>query len=192
MVTIDITEAVVMKALGDFLTGVLPVGVTIILGQENQVPSPVGEFVQMTPGTFRRLGTNVHKYTDPGTNPGTMAASATRELSIQLDCYGKDSQSYALIIETLFRDGFAVDQFPAGIAPCYAGDLQQIPLITGEENWLERWKLDVKMSVVPTVTVPQDFADELEIGTAGNPVTKNTPINGHLPSVEWNGLHPLK
>jgi len=190
MATIDITESDVMKVLGDFLVATL--GITVVLGQENQVPMPLGQFVSMTSGGQRSLGTNVRTYHDPGTNPGSMMARATKELSVQLDVYGKDSQANAAIIATLFRDEYAVDQFPAGIAPCYAGDPQQIPLITGEENWLERWKLDVKLSFVPTVTVPQDFADELEIGTAGNPVTKNTPTNGHLPSVEWNGLHPLK
>jgi hypothetical protein len=188
--TIDITESTVMKAVGDFL--VLTLGLEVVRGQENQTPMPQGQFVAMTSGTMTRKGTNVRTYVDPGTNPGAMKAQATQEVSVQLDVYGKDAQANANILSTLFRDGYAVDAFPAGIAPCYAGDPQQIPLVTGEENWLERWKLDLVLSVVPTVSVPQDFADELEIGTAGNPVTKNTPINGHLPSVEWNGLHPLK
>lgn len=188
---IDLTETDVVKAVGNFLEFVLGTDTEIIRGQENRTPMPLRQFVEITPGVIRRLGTNTHKYTDPGHNPGTLAIGSTHELSVQLDFYGKDSQSQALITAALFRDEYGVSQFPDGIAPLHTNDPTQIPLITGEEEFLERWKLELKFGFTPTVTVPQDFADKLEIGNAGNPVTKDTPINPGLPSEPWNGLKPL-
>jgi hypothetical protein len=189
--TIDLTQAEVVKQVGKFLKTVLGADVEIVRAQENRTPMPRGGFIAVTPGAIRRLGTNTHTYTDPGTNPGTLAIRGTHELSLQLDFYGKAAQAQAVTVATVFRDEYAVSQFPDGIAPLHANDATQLPLITGEEEFLERWKLELKFGFTPTVTVPQDFADKLEIGNAGNPVTKDTPINPGLPSEPWNGLKPL-
>jgi hypothetical protein len=65
MITLSITEANVFKALGDFLTSVLPAGTKVVRGQQNRVPEPPDvDHVVMWPITKTRLATNVDDYTD--------------------------------------------------------------------------------------------------------------------------------
>lgn len=62
---ISITESNVLTALRTFLLSVLPTGVEIVKGQDNQVGEPQGpDFVVMTPLLRSRLGTNIDSYQD--------------------------------------------------------------------------------------------------------------------------------
>lgn len=70
-VTLSITESMIMQALGDFLTAILPAGVIITQGQVNRVAEPVTgdspeltDFVVMWPVLRQRLETNVDGYSD--------------------------------------------------------------------------------------------------------------------------------
>jgi hypothetical protein len=62
--TPSITEDAVITALGNFLTAVLPAGVTIVRGQINRVSEPEGDFVVMWPLRRPRLSTNYDKSND--------------------------------------------------------------------------------------------------------------------------------
>lgn len=179
----DIDNSAVLAAVRAFLLGVLPPEVEVVKAQGNGVPMPAGEFVAMTPGRVSRLSTNVSDYVDPGTNPGIRQIRMSAEMVVQLDFYGANAMQYGTAVTALFRDGYGVDAFPRDIAPLYAGDAMQLPLITGEDAWLERWKLELHLQVNQHMSVSQDFAESLEIGTAGNPVTADTTA-----PQGWNGL----
>jgi hypothetical protein len=63
--SISITESNVLTALRTLLLSVLPAGVEIVKGQDNQVGEPQGpDFVVMTPLLRARLGTNIDTYQD--------------------------------------------------------------------------------------------------------------------------------
>lgn len=65
MTTLSITEANVFKALGDFISSVVPTGTKVVRGQQNRVPEPPDvNHVVMWPITKTRLATNVDDYTD--------------------------------------------------------------------------------------------------------------------------------
>lgn len=62
--TPSITQDQVNTALGNFLTAILPAGVTVIVGQVNRVAEPEGDFVVMWPLRRPRLATNLDTSAD--------------------------------------------------------------------------------------------------------------------------------
>ena len=154
--TIDITETAIVKALGDFISGV--VSCPVLRSQVNRVSMPVGDFIMMTPVHRLALATNVDTYTDPN-----KLIRRSTQVDIQIDCYGQLAGDRAQMLATLLRDDYACAQM-VGVQPLYAGDAHQMPLITGEEQYLERWTFEASLQANPTVTVPQDFMDTADIG----------------------------
>ena len=64
-ITVTPTQANIFTTLGDFLTAVLPAGISITQAQANRVAEPSGsDFVLMTPLRMPRLGTNISDYVD--------------------------------------------------------------------------------------------------------------------------------
>ena len=74
---------------------------------------------------------------------------------MQLDFYGPDSQVWAFETQALFRDEYATDLFPANIQPLYADNPVQIPLIDGEEQYEQRWKITASLQYNPILTTSQ-------------------------------------
>jgi hypothetical protein len=97
---------------------------------------------------------------------GRRLATESVQMAIQVDVYGPNSGNFAQIISAMFRDGFAVDQFAAispAISPLYADDPRQLAFSDGEQQYENRWSIDVELQVDQTVTVPQQFADTLKV-----------------------------
>ena len=157
---LSITEDDLFTALRAFLILVLPVGTEVVQTQDNGVPMPQGPFVAMNQVGARRLATNVHTYA----SDQTMGVETDTQYTIQVDFYGPNSGDWALTFQTLFRDEYAVQNFPAGIAPLYADDPVQLPLINGEAQWEQRWRSAAVMQINPVVTVPQQSATALGVG----------------------------
>lgn len=154
----SITDNDVFKALGDFLVSVLPAGTPVMQAQDNLVGMPLTGFVTMNNNSKKRLATNVHMYTKDSPILGSKQVMVSTQYVIQLDLYGPDAGMWATTVQTLFRDEYATDVMPNNMQPLHADDPIQIPLITGEQNYLERWKLLCYMQYNPIVTVPQQFA----------------------------------
>lgn len=89
--------------------------------------------------------------------------------SIQLDVYGADSADNSQIISTLWRSVSAVDFFanPTNaafeIAPLYTSDARQMPFITGQQQYQERWTLDLNLQVNPVIATPMQFAGTVTV-----------------------------
>lgn len=96
---------------------------------------------------------------------GTQTILQPTQLTVQVDVYGPNSADNAQIITTLVRDGYAVDQFATSgydVMPLYASEARQSPLINAESQFEARWTFSIVMQVNPTITVPQQFADQLQ------------------------------
>lgn len=158
-----ISDDAVFKVLGDFLTGALPAATPIMQAQDNLVGMPKGNFVTMNNNGKKRLATNVTDYQKDTPIAGYKNIRVSTQYTIQLDFYGAQSGMWATTVQTLFRDEYATSIMPDNIQPLYADDPIQIPLITGERNYLERWKLMVYMQYNPVVAVPQQYAIELDV-----------------------------
>lgn len=82
-VTLSITESMVLQALGDWLTAILPTGFIVVQGQDNRVAEPMTlnkpdltDFATMWPTYRSRLETNTDSYSDI-TLPGASIGGAT-------------------------------------------------------------------------------------------------------------------
>ena len=102
--------------------------------------------------TMDRLSFNIDTY--DAINQGKSILTPTK-YGIQLDFYGPDAQTWAMKTVALFRDEYATAIFPKNIQPLYADDPVQIPLIDGESQYEQRWKLVATLQYNPTLTTAQ-------------------------------------
>lgn len=154
------TEEAVLTALRAFLIDVLPDGVEVVQGQGNNVAMPAGgDFIVMTPASRMQMATTV---TDYAPDDGEKEVDRSTGFAYQLDVYGPNGSDYTQVITTLLRDDYGCTFLkPYGIAPLYCEDGQQMPLVTGEQQYLNRWMMRGVLQANVAVTVPQQFADTL-------------------------------
>lgn len=97
---------------------------------------------------------------------GTQTMLQATQVTIQLDLHGPNSADYAQIVTTAYRDSYAVDQFASSgfdVAPLYADDARQIPFLNGEQQVESRWVIDCVMQCNPVLTLPQQYASQLNV-----------------------------
>lgn len=164
--TPDLTQAATFTALRALLVAMLPTGTEIAQGQVNRVPMPAGaNFVIMTALRRDQMATTTHAYADPAPTTGTEDIARSTTFEFQLDVYGPASADNAQVVTTLLRDAWAVEQMNGtGLAPLYCDDPRQMPLIAGEQQWIQRWSIPCALHGTPVVTVPMQFADTLVTG----------------------------
>lgn len=100
---------------------------------------------------------------------GVQTITQDAEYTIQCDVHGDPDQGTAgddaQTISTLFRDDYAVTALAAtgfDITPLYCGDPRQAPFTNGEQQVEDRYTVDLHLQVNQTITVPQEFAAQLE------------------------------
>jgi hypothetical protein len=165
-VTIDITESQLMQWLGNFLTAVLPAGVAVVQGQQNRVPMPNGDFVQMTTVVMPKLATSVSSWQDPGFNPGVEKNQTSTRWDVQLDFYGPSAQQYSSVVSGLVRTDYACRYFEDNgysMSPLYADEPRNTAMINAEKQYQSRWTLQASFQFNPTITTPLDFTASLEV-----------------------------
>lgn len=164
--TPSVTQEQVYTALRSFLLAVLPANTEVIQGQINRVPMPRGpNWVLMQDMRRQQMAMNVHTY-DPPTDPipaiGSEDIERSTSLDFQIDVYGPLSADNAQVVATLFRDAWAVEKFKDnGLAPLNCTEPAQLPLLAGEQQWIQRWTTTATLHGNITVTVPAEFADTL-------------------------------
>lgn len=157
--TPSITETNIITALRAFVLSI--VDCEVIRAPVNRAAMPLGDFVVLSPLTNIPLSTNVSTLT--GSTRSIMRPS---QIGIQVDCYGGTAGDRATAISTLLRDQYAVDSFAASgfdMAPLYAGDSHQMPIVDGEQQYEERWTFEATLQFNPIMTPPQDSATALNV-----------------------------
>lgn len=168
-VSVSITESNILTVLRAFLITILPDGTEIVKGQVNRVSPPTSpNYVVMTSLMRTRLSTNVDAYSDPFPTPGgdRTILTATRA-TIQLDVHGPMAGDNSQLLLARLRDDAACQAFSTSgfeMQPLYATDPRQMPFITGEGQYEDRWSLDAEIQINPVVTVTQQFAGALTAG----------------------------
>ena len=160
-VSIDITDQDVFTALVALLATFLPTGTPVVQGLDNEVAMPPTGFVLLTSGSMSRLGTNVHTYNSANQ---TKSVVASTRYEVGIDLVGPLSQSWAMQLQILFRDEYATSQMPANIQPLYTDDPMQIPLVAGEAQYEQRWRVRAHLEYDPTITTAQQSATAISIG----------------------------
>ena len=88
------------------------------------------------------------------------------KVTVQLDIHGPNGADFTQTISTLFRDDVGVTLLAASgldIAPLYADDARQIPFVNAEQAYEWRWTIDAVLQANQVVTLPQDFADQVNV-----------------------------
>lgn len=158
---ISLSETHVFTALRNFLLAVLPAGMEVVQTQDNGVPMPTGPFVAMNNIGIKRLSTNKAIYDNTAQTKGMEVSTM---YSVQLDFYGPVADSCAAIVQTLFRDEVGIRLFSDSVVPLYADDPQQMTMINGEQQFEQRWRVEVCMQYNPVVTMPQQSATAAKVG----------------------------
>jgi len=163
----SITNDDVYKAIIKFLKDITEYGDTKILrAYIDNVPLPDYPFVYITVLKNIRNATNEKETTDT-TALHQEKVSTSRILDVQLDFYGQDSIDEANAVESLFRDGYAVNYFQdSGIIPLYADDI--ITSGSGKdenENFKVRNTIILHFNLHPEIIVPQNFFDNINLVT---------------------------
>lgn len=167
--TIDLTESAVLTGLRAFVLDVLPLTApNVIKGQQNRVPMPTGpNFAILTPTARGQLATTVRTYRptdDPAPAPGARDTQRQTRLDVQIDIYGPAAAENVQIVGTLLRDMYGCDFLrPHQVQPLYCSDPTQLPLITGEKQYEQRWTLGATLQFNPTVSTSQQFADIVDV-----------------------------
>lgn len=165
---VSVTDVKIFTALRTFLLTVVDPAVEVIRTQANRTPLPKGpNWIAMTPVFRSRLekGVDTWDYTDPAA--AVMTVTQNTKVEIQLDVYGPLSPDIAAVVSALLNDTYACDYFAAQelpLAPLYATDGRQMPLVNGEEQYEQRWTMTLALQANLAVSTPQDFADTLTVG----------------------------
>lgn len=158
-------DALFLK-LQPFIQSIVPPGTPVMRAPINRVAQPSVDHVIMTPLFQKRLRTNVTAYDDPFPLAGSALAEQGTEVHVQLDFYGSKASDWAVMCETMFRSEYAVDALAPVAAPLYADEARMIPLVTGEEQFLERYAVTAAFQYNPVTAIPQEFADVVEVTLA--------------------------
>lgn len=160
--TISIPFTQVYQGVGTFLqtvVGVDPatgVPVEVTRGKINLVSMPKTAFINMWAEVSGRLRTNIDTW-DQTTQ--VQSTEIGTKVKVRLDFYGPLSHDWSTTVEGLWRDTYGVAQLkPFALAPLYGSDPIHATLVDGEENYEDRWILDLFLQYNPVVTAPQQTA----------------------------------
>ncbi len=115
---------------------------------------------------------------------GRYDATQPTKVTVQLNFYGSLAADSAQAVSTLLRDFTATEFFTAmglPVMPLYAGEPRQAPFVDAQSQYEINWTVDVALQVNASVTVAQQFANQLQVGLlqvdATYPVDVETGVN---------------
>lgn len=97
---------------------------------------------------------------------GAKQLTANTQIIYQVDVYGPNAADNAQIVMAAWRDPYAFEFMQAlnsAVAPHYADDPKQVPVIYGEEQYEDRWIVEAKLQANQTVALPQQFAGVVQV-----------------------------
>lgn len=156
----SVTETIALTVLRSFLLSV--VSCEVVRAQVNKVPMPKGDVIYITPRSFIALSTPIDNY-----NVLIKTVLRPVQFTVQLDFYGTLAADRCNTVNALLRDQTATDFFLNSgydMQTLYAGDANQLPLITGEEQYLERWTMDAVLQLNPVINLTTQTANTLTAG----------------------------
>ena len=161
---VSITQEDVYTLLRTLVIAVVPAGVGVVrgLGNRTSMPPPDPGCVVMTATGFTNHRTPVESWDRDSSNPDAIAYEQGTLLRVQLDCYGANSQDWAVALATILRTEFAC-RILAPCAPLFADAPMQAALINSEAQYEQRWIVGANLQYNPVVSTPMQFADTAEV-----------------------------
>jgi hypothetical protein len=166
--TLAVTPTVsdVVTTLGNFIVSIVPTGTTVLRGPIDRAAYPNTDFVLMTPVHRTRLRTNLYNDNVPDTGDGSTDLEQGTQMEVQVDMYGDSlGADWCAMFTTVFRSEAGSIALAPICQPLYADDGRMLPLVTGEEQYLERWMVRAVLQYNPVTTLVTQFADTVEVTT---------------------------
>ncbi|MNT36466.1 hypothetical protein D3C72_1725510 [compost metagenome] len=163
-VQISITEDQLVEDLATFFKAL--VDCEVIRGQPDLVPTPAQECIVITPLAALGLSLPTMTYADPSSATGTLTITQATQWTAQVDSYGERAQDLALTLSIALRSQYGCEFLGQleRARPLSAGEIEHLPYDSGENPNSERWSFDAVLQFNPSITVPQQFADQLHVG----------------------------
>ncbi len=95
---------------------------------------------------------------------GTKSLMQKTEIVYQCDVHGPNSADNAHVISTVAWDSIAGLYFQSntsGVYPLYSEDPRQMPFINGEDQFENRWVVDIHLQANILTIFPQEFSDAI-------------------------------
>ena len=161
----SVTESDIFTALRSFLLTLNPSGCEVVRGFDNLVPTPLSDFIAMSPIGIPRISTNEESYNfDPLDIPNANISIRTGlKYTIQLDFVGSLSGSRSQAFTEIIRSETACSLFPNTVTPLECTDPRYIQMVTGEQQYIDRWQTDIDLQYNPVITVLQQYAGDSQV-----------------------------
>lgn len=143
----DLNEQTLYTALRLFIISIVP-EVDVIQGLQNQMAMPATGFIAMTTLFMQRLSSNHFDY-----DSGQKSLVQPQQYTVQIDCYGEQSNEWAILLSTVLRDAYACDHFPENIKPLYVDDPKHLPITNSEQQYEKRWMISAAFQVNPKMDI---------------------------------------
>ena len=167
------TDDSILTAVRSFLlTYVTPPGAEVVGDSNNRVSMPNNPYILMNHLGKPRMATNMEAVfveTVATTTLATASIYQPTKYGLQLDCVDNTpehaSGDWAQRISMLWRSAYAASYFkPLGMAPLYTDDPHHAPWANGENQWEDRWIVDVYLQVNPGVIIALDSFSTVDVG----------------------------
>lgn len=159
----DITVNDIMDALAGLIRNFVGTA-QIVRGQANRVAYPKAPFVMLT--ELRNADLQVpHVEYDFSIGADSATVKNAQKFNVQIDFYASNAGDMCSVVTSALRSSWGWEQFPANIRPLYTHDGIQSPLITGEQQYANRWILNTALQYNPKFTAPQQYASNAAVTT---------------------------
>ena len=159
-----------IEALGVFLTPFLAAGGVAqiaVRGQVNRVPMPIQGGVVLTELMTTGIGRPRTDWPMDSVQPEDqiITLSGPTRIDVQCDFYSEGAGDVCEAVRIAFDSSWAYEQFPPDVKPLYISEGRQGPLVSGEQQYVNRFTADVAIQYNPVVIVDQQSALDAEVTT---------------------------
>lgn len=156
--------AATVMTITEVLAGTMNVGATVY-GVGVLPNTTVTDQIDGTPGGAGDYTISLSQTIGPITlSAGQTEIEQSTEVVMQVDVHGPAAGDNVQTISTAFRDACGVSLFAGTrITPLYAEDPRQLAFQPASVQFEDRWSIDLHMQADPTISVPQQFADQANV-----------------------------
>lgn len=158
--SISVTETAIRTGLRAYAQSLLPTGMEVVKGRDNGVPMPVGAFAMLGSARITPWRTNVDS-NDTATQTKSISVGAS--YTFQCDVYGANAADNAAILAFAFRDDYPQQFMPVGAAAMYASDPLQMQFVDAEDNYEDRWVIDLTVGYNPVIAIQSQSALSVDV-----------------------------
>jgi len=134
-------------------------GAEIIRDQPNRAPMPLSGFVVLSDVSQEDLQLPRMDYVGNDSSE----IYAPKKIGVQISFYGEAAGDWCNATKSALRTWYGCNLFPDGIKPLYVSNGMFVPMVDGEQQWLNRWVVTLTLQVNPTIEIPQQYSNELVV-----------------------------